>query len=58
MNEILKEIESRIERIESDFKKSSVGKIISVADGVARGRGLRGARKRAEGGDVQRNDRL
>ncbi|MBR4597150.1 MAG: F0F1 ATP synthase subunit alpha [Opitutales bacterium] len=43
MNEILKEIESRIERIESDFKKSSVGKIISVADGVARVSGLRGA---------------
>ena len=43
MNEILKEIEARIERIESDSQTKSVGTIISVADGVARVSGLRDA---------------
>ena len=43
MNEILKDIEAHIKRIENDSKKSSIGTIISVADGVARVSGLREA---------------
>ncbi len=43
MNEIIREIESRIERIEAESKKTNVGRIISVADGVARVSGLSGA---------------
>ncbi|MBO5781659.1 MAG: F0F1 ATP synthase subunit alpha [Opitutales bacterium] len=43
MNEILKDIEAHIKRIENDSKKSNIGTIISVADGVARVSGLREA---------------
>ena len=40
MNEILNEISSRIEKIESQNRKSNVGKIVAIADGVARLDGL------------------
>ncbi len=40
MNEILKEISSRIEKIESRNRKKNVGEIIGLADGVARLTGL------------------
>ncbi len=40
MNDILKEISSRIENIESTNRKKNVGKIIALADGVARLSGL------------------
>lgn len=40
MNEILKEISSRIEKLESSNRKRNVGEIISLSDGVARLTGL------------------
>lgn len=40
MNEILNQISSRIEKIESRNRKANVGKIIALADGVARLDGL------------------
>ena len=43
MNEIIKEIESRIAKIESESRLENVGKIVSVADGVALVNGLSGA---------------
>ncbi len=39
-NGILKEIEASIERLENESRKSNVGKIVSVADGVAHLSGL------------------
>lgn len=35
MNDILNEISSRIKKIESQNRKSNVGKITAIADGVA-----------------------
>ncbi len=40
MNDILNEISSRIKKIESQNRKSNVGKITAIADGVARLDGL------------------
>jgi len=40
MNEILNEISRRIEKIEGENRKSNVGKIVALADGVARLNGL------------------
>ena len=40
MDEILNQISSRIEKIESRNRKENVGKIIALADGVARLDGL------------------
>ena len=40
MSDIIKEIEAQIGRIEAESRKSNVGEIISVADGVARVSGL------------------